>query len=313
MRQMFTVFFSLLTIIQLSCDIGNDDMPTDSPAIFPPDNPWNTDISSYDVHPNSDAYVASIGLDGYLHADFGTEWDGVPNGIPYVEVNSTTPKVPVAFLYEDESDPGPYPIPDNVPIEGGYESTGDRHIILLDLENSMLYELFYAWPPGQGENPHQDSWYAVSGAIFDLTSNDLRPDYYTSADAAGLPIFPGLVRYEEVVTGEINHALRFTVTKNQKGFIHPATHYASNRTDPNLPPMGLRLRLKKDYNINGFSKEVQVILRDLKKYGMFVADNGSNWFISGAPNPNWNDDDLHKLHEVEGSAFEAVYTGEIVK
>jgi hypothetical protein len=182
---------------------------------------------------------------------------------------------------------------------------------MVDVDECVLYELWYAWPPGEGENPFDDVWYAGSGAVFDLTSNDLRPDYWTSADAAGLPILPGLVRYEEAVTaGEINHALRFTVSETQAAFIHPATHYASDATDEDLPPMGLRLRLKSGYDISGFAPEVQVILTALKTYGMIVADNGSDWYISGAPSSSWSDDNLSQLADVHGSDFEVVYTGD---
>ncbi|MAE29921.1 MAG: hypothetical protein CMJ87_13215 [Planctomycetes bacterium] len=298
-------------------DAADDDTTGDDACqIFPDDNPWNIDISdpvAYPVHANSDAYIASIGPNGTLHADFGTEWQGAPIGIPFHVVEGDTPWVDVAFLYDDQSDEGPYPIPEDPPIEGGPDGQEDRHILGLDLDQCRLYELFWAWPPGEGDNPHEDLWYAGSGAIFDLSSNDLRPDYRTSADAAGLPIYPGLVRYEEaVVDGAIEHALRFTVAQSQRAFIHPATHYASDSTDPDRPPMGLRLRLKADYDIGGFSPEIQVILQALKTYGMFVADNGSDWFISGAPDPSWSDDHLHELWQVPGSAFEAVYTGELI-
>ncbi len=293
---------------------SDTDSDGDSCHIFPADNPWNTDISGYDLHPNSDNFIASIGADGNLHPDFGTVWAGAPNGIPYVLVNSDTPRVEVEFMYEGESDPGLYPIPADAPIEGGPDGEGDRHIVMVDLDECVLYELYWAWPPGEGENPFDNVWYAGSGAIFDMTSNDLRPDYWTSADAAGLPIFPGLARYEEAITtGVINHALRFTVSQSQAGFIHPATHFASSSVDPDLAPMGLRLRLRADYDLSGFSSEVQVILQALKTYGMFVADNGSDWFISGAPNDNWSDDNLAQLHQVPGSAFEVVDTGEIVQ
>ncbi len=300
---------------QTDGDAGSGDDGGGPPtcSILPADNPWNTDISGYPVHANSDAFIASIGAGGSLHADFGTVWAGAPNGIPYVEVDANTPLQAVEFMYSDESDPGPYPIPADAPIEGGPDGDGDRHILMLDRQACTLYELYYAWPPGQGENPHQDRWYAGSGAIFDLTTNDLRPDYWTSADAAGLPIFPGLVRYEEAVEqGQINHALRFTIVDSQRGFIHPATHFASNSDDPDRPPMGLRLRLKAGYDISGFSPEIQVILQALKTYGMFVADNGSDWYISGAPDPRWNDDHLHELGDVPGSAFEVVDTGPII-
>ncbi len=281
-------------------------------TIFPSDNPWNTDISGYPVHPSSTTYVNFIGSTRFLHPDFGTFWDGAPIGIPYVVVAASQPLKPVAFLYADESDPGPYPIPDNPPIEGGPNATGDRHILMLGLERCELHELFDAWPPGGSGNPYTDRWYAGSGAIFDLRSNALRPDGWTSADAAGLPILPGLVRYDEVVEqGAINHALRFTVPATQRGYIHPATHFASSSTDPARPPMGLRMRMKATYSCAAFSSEVQVICAALKKYGMFLADNGSAWFVSGAHDPRWNDSRLSDLKRVPASAFEAVYTGEI--
>lgn len=279
-------------------------------AVFPVDNPWNQDISDSPVHPNSDAYIASIGADAHLHMDFGTVWNGAPNGIPYVVVDSATLKVNVEFGYADESDAGPYPIPDNPPIEGGPNGDGDRHIIMIDKDACMLYELYYAWPPGHDGNA---GWTAGSGAIFDLSSNQLRSDYWTSADAAGLPIFPGLVRHEEAAQeGVIDHALRFTVSTSQAAFIHPATHFASSNTSPNTPPMGLRLRLKSNYDMSGFSPEIQAILQALKTYGMIVADNGSDWYISGAPNDNWNDDHLHEMDVLTGFDFEAVYTGDLI-
>jgi hypothetical protein len=272
--------------------------------IFPADNPWNQDVSQLPVHPRSAAFINSIGAGTGLHPDFGTRWNHAPNGIPYCVVKGDQPKVPVSFTYSDESDPGPYPIPPDAPIEGGPNGTGDRHVIVVDRNNLKLYEMFNAFPQGNG-------WVADSGAVFDLRSNRLRPDFWTSADAAGLPILAGLVRYDEVmVKGEIKHALRFTAARTRRAFIHPATHFASSSTDPNLPPMGLRLRLKRGYNIASFPAEVQVILRALKTYGMFLADNGSNWFISGAPHPRWNDDALGEIRAVKGSAFEVVYTGE---
>jgi hypothetical protein len=270
--------------------------------LFPATNPWNVDISTYPVHPLSNSLISSIGSQGHLHPDFGTVWDGAPNGIPYVVVPGDQARVAVSFEYADESDPGPYPIPADAPIEGGPGSTGDRHILILDPAHSKLYELYDAHKIGT-------SWRAGSGAIFDLTSNALRPEGWTSADAAGLPLLPGLVRYDEVAGGEITHALRFTVSRTQRGYIHPATHYASSSTDPNLPPMGLRVRLKAGYPISGFPPKVQVILRALKKYGMIVADNGSSWYVSGAPDPRWDDDELSTLSQVPGSAFEAIDTG----
>ncbi len=282
-------------------------------TIFPADNPWNTDISTYPIHPNSAAFVNFIGTGKFLHPDFGTFWDGGPIGIPYVVVPGNQPRVAVAFQYDDESDPGPYPIPPNPPIEGGPNATGDRHILMVGLDRCELHELFYAWPPGSAQNPYTDRWWAGSGAYFDLRSNALRPDGWTSADAAGLPIFPGLVRYDEVVQqGAINHALRFTVRQTQRGYIHPATHFASSTTDPNVPPMGLRMRMKASYSCATYSSEVQVICTALKKYGMYLADNGSDWFVSGAHDSRWDDSRLGDLKRIPGSAFEAVNTGPIL-
>lgn len=275
--------------------------------VFPLDNAWNTDISEYPVHPNSDNFLASIGLERGLHPDFGTVWEGAPIGIPYNVVDADTPRVDVSFDYADESDAGPYPIPADALIEGGPNSDGDRHVLLVDPVEKKLYELFYAYPQDDG------TWTAGSGAIWDLTSNASRPDGWTSADAAGLPIFAGLVRYDEVVEkGEITHAIRFTVSRTQRAYIAPASHFASSYTDPNLPPMGLRVRLKSDFDISGFTPNVQVILRAMKKYGMIVADNGSNWYVSGAPDSRWDDDELRQLRDVHGSDFEVVYTGEAV-
>jgi len=274
-------------------------------AVFPPDNPWNTDISKYPVHPNSENFIRSIGPDKPLHEDFGTTYQGVPSGIPYCVVHTGQPKVPVTFQYADESDPGPYPIPDDAPVEGGPDSDGDRHVLVVDVDGGKLYEIFRAFKTDEG-------WRAGSGAVFDLKSNELRPLGWTSADAAGLPIFPGLVRYEEVTEkGEINHALRFTVQRSQRGYILPATHFASRSSDPNLPPMGLRLRLRADFDIAGMPKEAQVILTALKKYGMIVADNGGDWFLSGAPDPRWNNEAVRTIRKVRGSDFEAVDTGPI--
>lgn len=290
-------------------DASQDSAPPPSLGslqVFPADNPWNQDVSGLPIHPNSANYLATIGLDRGLHPDFGTVWDGAPIGIPYVVVHGDQPRVPVTFYYADESDPGPYPVPRDAPIEGGPDSGGDRHILVIDSDNRMLYELYDAHPSGNG-------WTAGSGAIFDLTSNALRPAGWTSADAAGLPIFPGLARYDEIVEqGELRHALRFTVSLSQRGYIAPARHFASSSTDPNRPPMGLRVRLRADFDVAPFPPCVQVILRGLKRYGMIVADNGSNWFVSGAPDPRWNDEELSSLRNVKGRDFEVVYTGEVV-
>lgn len=276
-------------------------------SVFPPDNEWNRDVSEDPVDPNSAALIASCGQRN-LHPNFGTVWKGAPNGTPYALVSGRQAKVPVTFRYASESDPGPYPIPADVPIEGGPDATGDRHVIVIDRDNWVLYELFDAHPVDGGR-----SWRAGSGAIFDLKSNAQRPAGWTSADAAGLPIFPGLVRYEEAVERrEIPHALRFTCPSTRRGYVFPARHFASTRTDTNLPPMGMRVRLRADYDISTFPPTVQVILRALRTYGMFVADNGTGWFISGAPDPRWDDQELAALKRVPSTAFEVIRMGDVV-
>lgn len=277
--------------------------------LFPSDNPWNQDISAMPVDSNSANLIASIGLNTGLHPDFGTVYNGAPNGIPYVVVSGTQSRVAIDYTaYGDESDPGPYPVPASAPIEGGPTSTGDRHVLVIDRDNWQLYELGYAFPINNGA-----SWNANCGAIFDLNSNALRPAGWTSADAAGLPIFPGLVRYDEVFEqGVIAHALRFTVHDSRRAYVNPARHWASSNTSPNLPPMGMRVRLKASFDISGFSPAMQVILRAMKKYGMMVADNGSNWYVSGAPDPRWNDNELNTLKTIKGSNFEVVQMGTIV-
>jgi hypothetical protein len=271
--------------------------------IFPANNPINRDISHAPVDPSSAAYIASIGLTGHLHPDFGTN----PSyGIPYTVVGPHQPKAPVKFTeFGEESNPGPYPIPANAPVEGAGEE-GDRHVLVLQEGSCKLYELYNAQRASSG-------WEAGSGALFNLRSNALRPNGWTSADAAGLPIFPLLVRYPEVHAGQIDHALRVTVQRTQAGFIHPATHFASSSTDPTLPPMGLRLRLRASYSLAGFHGESLVVLRALKRYGLIVADNGSSWYVTGAPDPGWNDEDLEQLKRVPGSAFEAVRSGPILR
>lgn len=268
--------------------------------MFPRDNVWNVAIDTLAVDANSASYVTTIGAAKSLHADFGTVYNGAPNGIPYLVVPGSTPPVVVTFDYADESDPGPYPIPADAPIEGGPQSTGDRHVLIVDRDAGKLYELFAAYPNPDG------SWHAGSGAVFDLNGNALRPAGWTSADAAGLPILPGLVRYEEVVAGEITHALRFTAPQTRNAFIWPARHKASSLTGTNYPPMGQRFRLKASVDISSFGPNAQVILRALKRYGMFLADNGSSWFLSGAPDPRWDDNELHQLGSLTGSDFEAV-------
>ena len=270
--------------------------------IFPADNIWNTPVDDLPVDSGSDAYITTIGASRGLHPDFGSgTWAGGPIGIPYTVVDGSHPEVDVVFDYADESDPGPYPIPADAPIEGGDQSSGDRHVLVLDRDACILYELYAAYPQLDG------SWEAGSGAVFDLESNALRQEGWTSADAAGLPILPGLVRYDEVASGEIQHALRFTAPQTRRAYVWPARHFASSLTGAAYPPMGKRFRLKADFDISGFSEEVQVILRALKKYGMILADNGSAWYISGAPDAGWDNDLLViELGQVKGSEFEAV-------
>jgi hypothetical protein len=287
------------------------DTPGPNPAtiggcqVFPTGNPWNTDISAYPLHPNSGSYIAYIlnGADKHLHPDFG---GGGEYGIPYLVVDGDQARYEVIPEYADESDPDGgygfhYPIPPDAPVENG----SDAHVLVVDRDHCRLYELYAA-------SFASGAWHCGSAAVFDLTSNALRPDYWTSADAAGLPIFPGLVRYDEVAAGEIAHAIRVTFSRTQKGFIHPATHYASSIADPNAPPMGLRLRLKASYDLSGITGDALVIARALKKYGFMVADNGSDFFFQGSRDTRWDDDDLNQLKTIPGSAFEAVYTGEIV-
>ena len=269
-------------------------------TVLPANNIWNTPVDKLPLAANSAAYVNTIGASATAHADFGSgTWDGAPIGIPWIQVAGTQTKYPVTFDYADESDPGPYAIPLSAPIEGGSASTGDRHAISVDSDNCILYELYSAYPQAS-------SWQAGSGAIYDLKSNALRPSSWTSADAAGLPILPGLARYEEVAAGAINHALRFTVPKTQKAFVWPARHYASSLTGTQYPPMGQRFRLKASFDITPFPADVQIILVALKKYGMILADNGSAWYISGAPDPRWNNDNLSTFRNLTGSDFEAV-------
>jgi hypothetical protein len=268
--------------------------------VFPASSPWNRRVDKLPVAPESDRIIAAIGADDHMHADFGSGlWEGGPIGIPLTVVRSSQAKSRVAFQYAPESDKGPYPIPKNVAIEGGRNATGDRHALIVDRDACKLYELFALYPTADG-------WRAGSGAIFDLRSNKLRPAGWTSADAAGLPILPGLARYEDVAKGRIDHALRFTVQDTRRAYVWPARHFASDKTDPSLPPMGMRVRLKQSYPIAGFPRQARIVLQALKEYGMIVADNGSNWYVSGAPSPKWSNDQLHTLHGVPGSAFEVV-------
>jgi hypothetical protein len=271
--------------------------------VFPADNAWNRDVSGDPVDANSDRYIAAIGSSDHLHPDFGANPD---YGIPYVIVGADQGMVPIDFTeYGDESDPGPYPVPPDAPVEAG----GDRHVLVVQRERCRLYELFHA----NYEGGAQMRWSAGAGAVFDLRSNALRPAGWTSADAAGLPILPGLVRYDEVAAGSIRHALRFTVSRTQRGYVHPARHFASSSTDPARPPMGLRLRLKASFDTTRFPPHARTILSALKTYGMLLADNGSDWFISGATDRRWDDDQLNTLKTVPGSAFEVVKSGPITR
>ena len=272
-------------------------------TVFPKSNPWNRRVDRLPVAANSAAIIASIGTERGLHPDFGSGlWEGAPIGIPITVVGRRTPKSRVSFEYASESDRGPYPIPRGVPIEGGYRSDGDRHALIVDRDACKLYELFALYPRGRG-------WRAGSGAIWNLRSNRLRPAGWTSADAAGLPILPGLARYDEVRRGVIDHALRFTVRRTRRAYVYPARHHASSSDDPNLPPMGLRVRLKASVDVSGYPRQARVVLTALKRYGMLVADNGSDWYITGSPNPGWRNDDLRTLGRVKGSDFEVVDTG----
>jgi hypothetical protein len=266
--------------------------------IFPANNPWNERVDNLPVAANSAQMIASIGVDTGLHPDFGSGlYDGQRIGIPFDIVSKSTPRAHPSFDYADESDKVGYPIPTNVHIEGG----SDRHAILIDKSACRLYELFALQRTGSG-------WTAGSGATWNLRSNHVRPAGWTSADAAGLPIFPGLARYDEVARGVIDHALRFTATRTRRAFVYPARHYASSSDDPSLPPMGLRVRLKASVDISGFPRQARIVLQALKTYGMILADNGSNWYISGAPDPHWSNDALHTIGRITGSDFEVVDT-----
>ncbi len=269
--------------------------------MFMANNIWNARVDSLPPDSNSAAYIQSIGTDTRLHPDFGTEYEGAPIGIPFDVVPGSQPLVEMSFGYDDQSDPGPYPIPPNATIEGGPDSDGDRHVLVLERDSCTLYEMWDSWPQQDG------SWYAGSGAVFNLYSNDLRPDGWTSADAAGLPILPGLVRYDEVMAGAIQHAIRFTADETREAHIWPARHDASDITDPDVPPMGQRFRLKASFDVSGYPPEIQVIFNAMKTYGIILADNGSNWYVSGVHDDRWNDEMLvEAFRTVHGSDFEAV-------
>jgi len=268
---------------------------------------WNRDVSKDEVDSLSDAIIASIGANTGLHEDFGLVWKGQPGGIPYYVVSGEQPKVPVSFEYADESDAGPYPMPPDAWIEGGPQSDGDRHVLLLDKDNWKLYELYRAFPIDGGK-----SWKAASGAIFNLKNPKPRPAGWTSADAAGLPILPGLARYDEICgTKKLAHALRFTVKKSRKAYVPPASHFASPHKDENLPPMGMRVRLRADFDTSKFRGPALVILEGLKTHGMILADNGGDWFISGAPDDRWVHEEILHIRKIKGKDFEVVKMGPV--
>lgn len=323
-----SVWAGVLLLIGLGCGGGGDGAGTSAPPptdgvcisadlgpgadlkgslLFPSDNPWNQDISALAVASNSDSIITFIGATAGLKGDFGAGlWNGGPIGIPYVVVAGAQAMVPILYTaYGAESDPGSMPIPANAPIEGGLTATGDRHVLVLDRDNCLLYELGNAVLQSGG------SWQASGGTVWDLRSNALRPWGWTSADAAGLPIFPGLVRYDEVASGVIRHALRFTVPTSRKAYVAPASHWASNTTSASAPPMGMRVRLKASVSITGFTPRMQVILQALKTYGMILADNGSAWYLSGAPDERWDNGSIQTLGNIKGSDLEVVDTGTV--
>ncbi|MCX8494872.1 MAG: hypothetical protein ORN51_01640 [Akkermansiaceae bacterium] len=277
--------------------------------LMPVDDEWNRDVSTDEVDPLSDDIIASIGADTGLHEDFGLVWKGQPGGIPYYIVSGDQPKVPILFDEgKDESDPGPYPIPPDAWIEGGFQSDGDRHVLVLDKDNWKLYEIYRAFPIDGGK-----AWNAYSGSIFDLKQPKPRSAGWTSADAAGLPILPGLARYDEICgTKKLTHALRFTVKKSRRAYVPPATHFASPHKDESLPPMGMRVRLKASFDTSKFTGAAKVILEGLKIHGMILADNGGDWFISGAPDNRWMHDELTPIRKVKGKDFEVVKMGPMI-
>jgi hypothetical protein len=286
-------------------NFGKLTAPPPTCSTLPADNIWNRRVDDLPVDARSSQYISAIGASDTLHADFGAGvWppgSNSPIGIPFVNVPAGQPSVEIIYTdYGNESDPGPFPIPNDAPIEGGPNALGDRHVLVVDRESCVLYELYNAHPHSDG------SWSASSGARYDLRSNALRPDGWTSADAAGLPIYPGLVTYDEVISGMITHAIRFTASDTRNAHVWPARHDASSLTGSNYPPMGQRFRLKAGYDISGYSTEVRVILQAFKHFGLILADNGASWFISGAPDQRWNNTVLHEWDDIPGSAFEAV-------
>jgi hypothetical protein len=307
MRPLFVSAIAAIAALSAALASGHPLPRAPSCHVFPADNHWNLRVDHLPVAANSDASVRSIGRGGHLHADFGSgRYEGAPIGIPYTTVSGRQRRVPVRFDYADESDRGPYPIPRRTPIEGGRGSDGDRHVIVVDRDRCRLYELFAAYPVAGGRR-----WQAGSGAVWSLRSNRLRPRGWTSADAAGLPILPGLARYDALRRGGIDHALRFTAARTRRTFVYPARHFASDSNDPDLPAMGQRLRLRAGFDISDFPRQSRAVLTTLKRYGMILADNGASWFLGGAPSSGWDNDDLHALGRVSGSNFEVVDTSSL--
>jgi hypothetical protein len=304
----FAISLACLALVAIPALVSAHPLPgAPGCPVFPPSNPWNQRVDRLPAAKNSAGVIARIGLDAPVHPDFGSGlYNGAPIGIPYAVVSARTRRVPVSFQYASESDRGPYALPRGVPIEGGYGSTGDRHVIVVDRDSCRDYELFAAYPHAGATR-----WTAGSGAIFNLRSNHLRPAGWTSADAAGLPILAGLARYDEVAGGQIDHALRFTAACTAARYVYPARHIASTCSGPSLPPMGLRVRLKASVNISGLPSQARVVAQALKRYGMILADNGSPWYISGAPDRRWNNDALHLLDRLTGRDFEVVDTSSL--
>lgn len=306
MRWYHSVCAALTAPLLVTGLAGFADAAAGSCQVFPSNNIWNTRIDGMPVSSRSAAYISSIGSGTSLRSDFAAgTWNGGPIGIPYSIVPADQQKVAVSFdnpqeSYPRESDPGPYPIPNNAVIEGNPAVDGDHHVLVIQEGDCKLYELYKSVRKEGG------GWQASNGAIFDLNSNSLRPDGWTSADAAGLPIFSGLVRFDEAESGEIKHAIRFTASATKNSYVWPARHYASSSSNQNLPPMGQRFRLKAGVDISKFAPRNRAILQALKTYGMILADNGSPWYLGGAPDPRWNDDQLRELMTIHGSDFEAV-------
>jgi hypothetical protein len=301
MRLLAAVAVLSLAVAPAAPAAGAPSLAASGCPLFPSDSVWHAPVSRLPVHPRSRAYLAAMGPGAGIHADFGSgTWEGGPIGIPVAVVPPGQPKVPVRFGYAAESDPGPYPIPPDAPVEGGPDAAGDRHVLVVQAGSCRLYELFDAHRDGAG-------WRAGSGAVFDLRSNRLRPAGWTSADAAGLPILAGLVRYEEVAGGRVDHAIRVTVDRSQAAYLWPARHQAG-QAGASLPPMGLRLRLRAGVDIGGFPSQARVILQAMRTYGLVVADNGAAGFIGGVPDERWDNDALHQLGRVTLADFEAVDT-----